>query len=103
MGGAEVKQKLSSEDLLIWPPALGVRLHRRLDSPQTPNVGERPGDAATLGSVELARRRAFWRGRAGRRGRSRMPAAAAATGRHQPEYGDSERESPRRRRLTGSR
>jgi hypothetical protein len=33
-------------------------LHRRLDAAQTPNVGERPGNAATLGSAELARRRA---------------------------------------------
>jgi hypothetical protein len=68
---------------------LGERVHRSLDAPQTPDVGERPGNGATLGSVELARRRASWR--AGGRGRGRMPAAVAAADRHQPEYGDRER------------
>jgi hypothetical protein len=95
MGGADIQQKLSGHRVLSRRPALGERLHRRLDAPQTPNVGKRPGNTATLGSVELARRRAAWR--AGRRGRGRMPAAVAAAGRHQAEHGDGKRETPRER------
>src|SRR5256886_11074162 len=72
-GGAEVQQKLSGHHILVRRPVLGERLHRRLDAPQTPDVGERPGNGATLGSVELARRRASWR--AGRCGRGRMSVA----------------------------
>ena len=92
MSGAEIQLKLSGHNLLIRRPVLGERLHRRLDAPQTPDVGERPGNGAALGSVELARRRASWR--SDRRGRGTMPAAVAAASRHQPEYGDGERESP---------
>jgi hypothetical protein len=91
IGGADVQQKLSGHRVLSRRPVLGERLHRRLDAPQTPDVGERPGNSATLGSVELARRRASWC--AGRRGRGRMPAAVAAAGRHQPEYCYGERET----------
>jgi hypothetical protein len=102
MGGAEVQHQLSGHRVLGRRPALGERVHRRLDAPQTPDVGERPGNGATLSSVELARRRASRR--AGRRGRDRMPAAVAAPGRDQPEYGGGEDESARRRpQVTGSR
>lgn len=58
MSRAEIQLKLSGQHLLIRRPLLGEHLHRRLDASQTPDVGERPGDGATLGSVELARRRA---------------------------------------------
>jgi hypothetical protein len=102
MGGADIQQEFSGHHILSRRPVLGERLHRRLDAPQTPDVGERPGNGAMLDSVELARRRASWR--AGRRDRGRMPAAVAAASRHQPEYSDRERESRRgRRRVTGSR
>jgi hypothetical protein len=100
MGGAEVQHELPRHHILSRRPVLGERLHRRLDAPQTPDVGERRGNGATLGSVELARRRAAWR--AGRCRRGTMPAAAVAAGRHEPEYGNGVRESPRRRRR-GSR
>jgi hypothetical protein len=95
MSGAQVQQKLSRHQLLIWRPALGEPLYRRLDASQTPDIGERPGDGVALGSAELARRRNSWR--ADRRGRGRMPAAVAAASRSQPEYGNGERESPCRR------
>jgi len=98
VGGAEVEQKLSRDLVLMRRPALGNRLHRRLNAPKTPDVGERPGNGATLRSVELARRQASWcAGRAGRCGGGTMSAAVAAAGRHQRDYGDGERESPRRR------
>jgi hypothetical protein len=58
LAGAEVQQKLSGHDVLIRRPVLGERLHPRLDAPQTPDGGERPGNGATLRSVELAGRRA---------------------------------------------
>src|SRR5207342_40973 len=74
--GAEVEQKPSGQRLLSRRPVLGERVHRRLDAPQTLDVGERQGNAVTLGLVELARRRASWR--AGRRGRGTMRAAVAA-------------------------
>lgn len=96
MGGTDIQQEPSGHHILSRRPVLGERLHRRLDAPQTPDVGERPGNTAALGSVELAGRRASWR--AGSRGRGTMAAAVAAAGRHQPEYGDCKRESPRRRR-----
>jgi hypothetical protein len=95
MGGADIQQELSGHHILSRRPVLGERLYRRLDAPQTPDVGERAGNAATLGSVELARRRASWR--AGRRRRGTTPAAVAAAGRHQPECGYGEHESLRRR------
>src|SRR3954451_17153216 len=41
MSGAQVQQKLSRHHLLIWRPALGEPLYRRLDAPQAPDVGER--------------------------------------------------------------
>jgi hypothetical protein len=102
LGGAEVEQKGSGHRIFSRRPVLGEALQRRLDAPQTPDVGERPGDGATLGSFELAWRRAFRR--SGRRDRGRMPAAAAAAGRRQREHGDCEREGrSRRRRITARR
>jgi hypothetical protein len=89
MSGAEVQHKLSGHHLLIWRPALGEPLYRRLDAPQTPDVGERPGNYVALDVVELARRRGSWR--ADRRGCGRMPAAVAAAN---PRYGTGEREAP---------
>ena len=93
---AEVQQKLSGHNVLIRRTTFGVRLDRRLDAPQPPNVGERPGNRATLGSAEFAGRQASRR--AGGSGRGRMPTAAA--GHRQPECDDGEHESPRRRRRT---
>jgi hypothetical protein len=95
MRGAELEYDLSGELLLARSSALGERLHPRLDALQTPDVGDRPDTAATLGSVELARSRASRR--AGSRSRHMMRAAAAATGRQQRECGDGERQSPRHR------
>src|SRR5262245_8519104 len=91
MGGAELQDDLAGQLLLTRCPALRERLHPRLDALQTPDVGTRPRDAATLGAVELARDRPRWR--AGRRRRSAMPlTAVAAAGRHQPEDRNCERE-----------
>ena len=52
MGGPEVQQKLSGHRILSRRPALGERVHRRLDAPQTSDVGECTGNGAALGSVE---------------------------------------------------
>jgi hypothetical protein len=92
MGGAELEYDLSGQLLLTRGTALGKRLHPRLDALEAPDVGERPGTAASLGAVELACGRAFLR--AARHGRGSMPAAVAASGRHEREHGDGERESP---------
>ena len=39
VAGAEVQLELSGQHLLMRRPALGERLHRCLDAPQTPDVG----------------------------------------------------------------
>lgn len=90
VGGAELQDDLPGQLLLTRSTALRERLHPGLDALQTPDVGARPRNAASLGFVELARCRVGRRD--GRRGCGTMPAAVAAAGRHQPEYGDSERE-----------
>jgi hypothetical protein len=53
IGGAEIQHELSGHLVLGRRPVLGKRAHRRLDAPQTPDVGEHPGNGATRDSVEL--------------------------------------------------
>ena len=91
LGGAEVQHQLSGHLVLTGRSALGKRLHRGLDAPQALDVGERQGDGAPLGRVQLARRRSLWR--AGRRDRGRMSVPVAAAGRNQPKCSDGERDS----------
>jgi hypothetical protein len=91
MAGAEVQQKLSGHLLLMRGAALRERVHRRLDASQTPDVGERQCNGATLNSVQRARRRARWCG--GRQSRGRIPAAVAATSGCHGEHGEGERDS----------
>ena len=98
VGRAEVDLELSGHHVLARRPAVGERLHRRLDTPQTPDVCQRAGNGASLGSVELA---GCQRGRGAgrRRRRAGMLAALPAAGGDQREEGGCERESPRELQL----
>jgi hypothetical protein len=51
MGRAKVQHKPPGYRVLGRRPVLRERVHRRLDAPQAPDVGERAGNGSALDAV----------------------------------------------------